>query len=131
ADLRGNGETDLVITQAAGPPVLLKSEGAAANNWMALDLKALNDNKSGIGTKVEVFAGPMYQKWEVPGSSGYLGQSAPILRVGLGNQKEADVVRLLWPTGVPQDEIKLTAKKTQVVAGQDSPRGLLPLIFFL
>ena len=129
ADLRGNGETDLVITQADGPPVLLKSEGTTANNWMALDLKALNDNKSGIGTKVEVFAGPMYQKWEVPGSSGYLGQSAPILRVGLGSQKEADVVRLLWPTGVPQDEIKLTAKKTQVVAELDRRGSSCPVLF--
>src|SRR6266481_959370 len=124
-----NGETYLVITQADGPPVLLRSEGAAANNWMALDLKALNDNKSGIGTKVEVFAGPMVQKWEVPGSSGYLGQSAPILRVGLGNQKEADVVRLLWPTGVPQDEIKLTAKKTQAVAELDRRGSSCPVLF--
>ena len=129
ADLRGNGETDLVITQADGPPVLLKSEGAAANNWLALDLKALNDNKSGIGTKVEVFAGPLVQKWEVPGASGYLGQSAAILHVGLGNQKEADVVRLLWPTGVPQDEIKLTAKKTQVVAELDRRGSSCPALF--
>jgi tetratricopeptide (TPR) repeat protein len=129
ADLRGNGEMDLVITHADGPPVLLKSEGAAANNWMALDLKALNDNKSAIGTKVEVFAGPMYQKWEVPGSSGYLGQSAPMLRLGLANQKEADVVRLLWPTGVPQDEIKLVAKKTQVVAELDRRGSSCPVLF--
>ena len=129
ADLRGNGETDLVITQEGGAPVLLKSEGAAANNWMALDLKTLNDNKSAIGTKVEVFAGPLVQKWEVAGASGYLGQSAPLLHVGLGNQKEADVVRLLWPTGVPQDEVKLAAKKTQVVAELDRRGSSCPILF--
>src|SRR5262249_50157744 len=82
ADLRGNGETDLVITQEGGAPVLLKSEGGAANNWMVLDLKALSDNKSAIGTKVEVYAGPLVQKWEVAGASGYLGQNAPLLHVG-------------------------------------------------
>ncbi|HLK05334.1 MAG TPA: FG-GAP-like repeat-containing protein [Candidatus Acidoferrum sp.] len=129
ADLRANGETDLVITQEGGAPVLLKSEGAAANNWMLIDLKALNDNKSGIGTKVEVFAGPMVQKWEAAGASGYLGQSAPMLHVGLGNQKEADVVRLLWPTGVPQDEIKLAAKKTQVLAELDRHGSSCPVLF--
>src|SRR5262249_56325000 len=32
ADLRGNSETDLVITQEDGAPVLLKSEKTAANN---------------------------------------------------------------------------------------------------
>jgi len=129
ADLRGNGETDLVITQADAPPVLLRSEGAAANNWMALDLKALNDNKSAIGTKVEVFAGPLVQKWEVAGASGYLGQNAPLLHVGLGSQKEADVARLLWPTGVPQDEVKLAAKKTQTVAELDRRGSSCPILF--
>jgi len=129
ADLRGNGETDLVITQAGGAPVLLKGGGAAANNWMELDFKALSDNKSAIGTKVEVFAGPLVQKWEVAGASGYLGQSAPMLHVGLGNQKEADVVRLLWPTGVPQDEVKLAAKKTHTVAELDRRGSSCPILF--
>ncbi|HJZ65659.1 MAG TPA: ASPIC/UnbV domain-containing protein, partial [Candidatus Acidoferrum sp.] len=129
ADLRGNGETDLVITQEGGAPVLLKSEGGAANNWMVLDLKALSDNKSAIGTKVEVYAGPLVQKWEVAGASGYLGQNAPLLHVGLGNQKEADVVRLLWPTGVPQDEVKLAAKKTSVVAELDRRGSSCPILF--
>ncbi|MBS1839570.1 MAG: VCBS repeat-containing protein [Acidobacteria bacterium] len=129
ADFRGNGETDLVITQAGGAPVLLKSAGAAANNWMELDFKALNDNKSAIGTKVEVFAGPLVQKWEVAGASGYLGQSAPMLHVGLGNQKEADVVRLLWPTGVPQDEVKLAGKKTHTVAELDRRGSSCPILF--
>jgi hypothetical protein len=49
--------------------------------------------------------------------------------VGLGTQKEADVVRLLWPTGVPQDEIKLAAKKTQVVAELDRRGSSCPVLF--
>lgn len=129
ADLRGNGATDLVITQTGGASVVLMNEGAAANNWIELDLKALNDNKSAIGTKVEVFAGPLVQKWEVAGASGYLGQNAPLLHVGLGNQKEADVVRLLWPTGVPQDEIKLAAKKTHTVSELDRRGSSCPILF--
>jgi Tfp pilus assembly protein PilF len=129
ADLRGNGTTDLVITQTSGAPVVLMNEGAAANNWMELDLKALNDNKSAIGTKVEVFAGPLVQKWEVAGASGYLGQNDPKLHVGLGNQKEADVVRLLWPTGVPQDEIKLAAKRAHTVSELDRRGSSCPILF--
>lgn len=129
ADLRGNGATDLVITQTSDAPVVLLNEGATANNWIELDLKALNDNKSAIGTKVEVFAGPLVQKWEVAGASGYLGQNAPLLHVGLGNQKEADVVRLLWPTGVPQDEIKLAGKKTHTVSELDRRGSSCPILF--
>src|SRR5216110_1098032 len=71
----------------------------------------------------------MYQKWEGPGSSGDLGQSAPILRVGIVNEIAGDVVRLLWPTGVPQDEIPLTAKKKQVVAELDRRGSSCPVLF--
>jgi len=129
ADVSGMGGMDLVVTQADGAPVLLKNEGAEKNGWIELDLKALNDNKSAIGTKVEVYAGELAQKFEVPGASGYLGQNALPIHVGLGGEKGADVVRLLWPTGVPQDEIKLDGRKSQQVAELDRRGSSCPILF--
>jgi tetratricopeptide (TPR) repeat protein len=129
ADVSGSGGMDLLVTQAFDAPVLLKNEGAERNGWMGIDLKALNDNKSAIGTKVEIYAGPLYQKWEVQGASGYLGQSALPVHVGLGSEKGVDVVRLLWPTGVPQDEIKLEGRKTQAVAELDRRGSSCPILF--
>src|SRR6266853_3377116 len=128
ADVGGTGGVDLIVTQAEGP-LLLKNHGAEKNGWMQIDLKALNDNKSAIGTKVEVFAGALYQKWEVFGASGYLGQSALPVHVGLGSEKGSEVVRLLWPTGVPQDEIRLDGRKTQVVAELDRRGSSCPVLF--
>jgi Flp pilus assembly protein TadD len=129
ADIAGNGSADLVVTQLGGPPILLKNEGGNQHNWMNLDLKALADNKSGIGTKVEVYAGALYQKWEVQGASGYLGQNAPAILVGLADEKNADVVRLLWPTGVPQDEINLAARKMQSIGELDRRGSSCPVLF--
>jgi len=129
ADLSGNGNPDLVVTQLGGPPLLLKSEGANQHNWMNIDLKALADNKSGIGTKVEMYAGTLYQKWETQGASGYLGQNAPAILAGMGEERNAEVVRLLWPTGVPQDEINLAAKKTQSIAELDRRGSSCPVLF--
>jgi tetratricopeptide (TPR) repeat protein len=129
ADVTGTGGMDLLVTQADAPPLLLKNHGAEKNGWMQIDLKALNDNKSAIGTKVEVFAGALYQKWEVLGASGYLGQSALPIHVGLGSEKGADVIRLLWPTGVPQDEIRLDGRKTQTVAELDRRGSSCPVLF--
>jgi len=129
ADTSGNGAMDLVVTQGEGPPVLLKNEGAEKNGWLEIDLKALNDNKSAIGTKVEVFAGELTQKFEVQSASGYLGQNALPVHVGLGSEKGADVVRLLWPTGVPQDEIKLDGRKSQQVAELDRRGSSCPILF--
>jgi Flp pilus assembly protein TadD len=129
ADLKGDGSPDLLITQLEGAPLVLQNEGANRNNWMRLDLKALNDNKSGIGTKIEMYAGPLYQKWEVPGASGYLSQSAAPLLAGLGKERSADVVRLLWPTGVPQDEVNLAAHQAQTLAEIDRRGSSCPVFF--
>ena len=129
ADVDGNGSADLLVTQAGGEPLLLRNEGATQHNWMRIDLKALNDNKSGFGTKVELYAGPLYQKWESVGASGYLGQNAPSILAGLGSEKNAEVVRLLWPTGVPQDEINLAAKKEQSIGELDRRGSSCPVLF--
>jgi len=129
ADIDGNGDADLVVTQLGGGPIVLRNEGGNQRNWMLIDLKALNDNKSGIGTKVELYAGTLYQKWEVAGASGYLGQNAAPILAGLGSEKNAEVVRLLWPTGVPQDEINLAAKKVQTIAELDRRGSSCPVLF--
>jgi len=129
ADIAGDGNPDLVVTQLGGAPLLLKGEGANQHAWMSIDLKALNDNKSAIGTKVELYAGALYQKWEIPGASGYLGQNAPAILAGMDMEKNAEVVRLLWPTGVPQDEINLATKKVQNIAELDRRGSSCPVLF--
>ena len=121
-DYDNDGATDLLITQNHGPAVLLKNEGGNQNHWLRLSLKGLNDNKSAIGTKVEVFSGGNRQKFEIYGSNGYLGQNSTDIVVGLGDAKEADIVRMLWPTGVLQDEIQIAGDKQQNIHGDRPPR---------
>ncbi|HEV2021054.1 MAG TPA: FG-GAP-like repeat-containing protein [Terriglobales bacterium] len=129
ADYDGDGDTDLLITQNGGPPVLLRNDGGNRNHSLCIALKGLADNKSAIGTKVEVFAGAMRQHWEVQSSSGYLGQSAPEIVAGLGQATEADVVRLLWPTGVLQDEVQLAAGRRHVIEEIDRRGSSCPTLF--
>ena len=130
ATIDGDGATDLLITQNRGPAVLLRNQGGNQNHWLRLALKGLNDNKSAIGTKVEVFAGANRQKWEVAGSSGYLGDRIPPRSiVGLGQAKEADVVRLVWPTGVLEDEIAVTADREQAYTELDRRGSSCPTLF--
>jgi Flp pilus assembly protein TadD len=129
ADIAGRGATDLVVTQLGGAPRMLRNERPNKHNWLRIDLKGLNDNKNGIGTKVELFAGTLYQKWEVQGASGYLGQNANSIVAGLGSEKNAEVVRLLWPTGVPQDEINLAANRMQSIGELDRRGSSCPILF--
>ena len=43
---------------------MLRNDGGNANNAVRIALLGLNDNRSGIGTKVEVQAGTVWQKFE-------------------------------------------------------------------
>lgn len=128
-DYDNDGATDLLITQNHGPAVLLRNEGGNQNHWLRLALKGLDDNKSAIGTKVEVFSGGNRQKFEIYGSNGYLGQNSPYLTVGLGDAKEADIVRMLWPKGVLQDEIHVAGDKQQNLLEIDRRGSSCPTLF--
>jgi tetratricopeptide (TPR) repeat protein len=128
-DYDGDGATDLLITQNHGPAVLLRNEGGNQNHWLRLSLKGLADNKSAIGTKVEVFAGGNRQKFEIAGSNGYLGQNSTDIVVGLGDAKEADIVRMLWPTGVLQDEINVAGDRQQNITEMDRRGSSCPTLF--
>ncbi len=128
-DYDNDGATDLLITQNHGPAVLLRNEGGNQNHWMRLSLKGMSDNKSAIGTKVEVFAGGNRQKFEIYGSNGYLGQNSTDIVIGLGDAKEADVVRLLWPTGVLQDEINVAGDQQQNITEIDRRGSSCPTLF--
>jgi tetratricopeptide (TPR) repeat protein len=128
-DYDGDGSTDLLITQNHGPAVLLRNEGGNQNHWLRLSLKGLADNKSAIGTKVEVFSGGNRQKFEIAGSNGYLGQNSTDIVVGLGDSKEADIVRMTWPTGVLQDEIHVAGDKQQNFLEIDRRGSSCPTLF--
>jgi tetratricopeptide (TPR) repeat protein len=128
-DYDNDGATDLLITQNHGPAVLLQNQGGNRNHSLRLSLTGLNDNKSAIGTKVEVFAAGNRQKFEIAGSSGYLGQNSTQLTIGLAEARDADVVRMLWPTGVLQDEIEVAGGRDQRYTEMDRRGSSCPTLF--
>jgi tetratricopeptide (TPR) repeat protein len=119
-DFDGDGDTDLLVAQSDGSVVLLRNDGGNKNNSLRVSLKAVADNKSAIGTKVEIFAGINYQKFEIT--------TLNELLAGLGTEKQADVVRLLWPTGVVQDEVSLAAGRHEIVE-MDRRGSSCPILF--
>ena len=133
ADVDGDGAPDLIVTQLNAPPVLLRNIGANKNHFVRLDLSGYADNKTALGVKVEVFASGLWQKWELAGSSGYATQAPPQILVGLGNAEGIDLLRILWPTGVLQDEIdlpRLTQGKAVIAMKEADRRGSsCPVLF--
>jgi len=128
-DVNRDGAADLIVTSASGEPVWLKNEGGNKNHSIRLKLTGLADNKTALGTKVEAFSNGNRQKWEIAGASGYLSQGPPEILVGLGDADGIDLLRLLWPTGVPQDEISV-ARKPEVLYTEADRRGSsCPVLF--
>jgi thioredoxin-like negative regulator of GroEL len=121
ADINHTGAADLIITQEDGTAVLLTNRGGNRNHVLHISLRGLADNKSGIGTKVEVFANGLWQKWEDNGQ--------PEILAGLGSADKADLVRLLWPTGVPQDEIDVAATDDKPFTELDRRGSSCPTLF--
>ena len=126
-DYDNDGATDLLITQNHGPAVLLRNEGGnQESTGCGSRSRDSTTTSRAIGTKVEVFSGGNRQKFEIYGSSGYLGQNSTRHRCRLGQAKQADIVRMLWPTGVLQDEIEVAGDKGQRLPRNRPPRQFLP-----
>ncbi len=129
ADVDGDGAADLIVTRLNAPPLVLHNVGGNRNHSLRIALTGLADNKSAIGTKVEVFSNGHVQKFEVTGGSGYLSQGSTEIIAGLGQSNSADVVRLLWPTGVPQDELDVAASKPAALLELDRRGSSCPVLF--
>ncbi len=98
-DYNEDGDADLLVLGADGNPRLLRNDGGNANHYFRLDLAGLGEgsrknNRFGIGARVEVRAGDLFQVYTV---------TDPTTLIGLDGRLKADVVRVYWPNGVPQD----------------------------
>jgi tetratricopeptide (TPR) repeat protein len=129
ADVNGDGAADLIVTQPNGDPLLLENQGGNRNHSVSISMKGVADNKSAIGAKVEVFADGIWQKFEITGASGYLSQGAQQLLAGIGSAEHADMVRILWPTGVPQDETEVSTKTGLSITELDRRGSSCPTLF--
>ncbi|HWE42907.1 MAG TPA: FG-GAP-like repeat-containing protein [Gemmatimonadaceae bacterium] len=97
-DVDGDGDEDLPLIDGAGAPRLLRNDLGNSNLGLNIALKALRtgsgkNNAFGIGARVELRAGELYQTRIATG---------PVTHFGLGSHLKADVVRIEWPNGVPQ-----------------------------
>ncbi len=128
-DVDGDGAADLIVTSTNGEPVWLRNVGGNRNHSVRLALKGFADNKSAIGTKVEAFSDHNWQKWEVAGAAGYLSQGPPEILIGLGAAEGVDMLRMLWPTGVPQDEINVARQLAVSYTEADRRGSSCPVLF--
>ena len=97
SDLDGDGDQDFLLGTPRGAR-FLRNDGGNAHLGMRIQLTALRtgsskNNTFGIGARVELRAGELYQTRVV---------TDRLTLIGLGTHLKADVLRVQWPNGVPQ-----------------------------
>ncbi|MGC2328572.1 MAG: FG-GAP-like repeat-containing protein, partial [Candidatus Sulfotelmatobacter sp.] len=114
ADLSGNGKLDLLGFSANGQPVQAINQGSKNYHWQVVRPHAAQAgsdrrlNPFGVGGEIEIRAGLLVQTQAITG---------PQLHFGLGEQTEADVVRVVWPNGTECADFGVKAD-TEVVTEQ-------------
>lgn len=100
ADIDGDGDLDVVMTQAGRAPVLLRNDQAGGHHFLRLRLHdAAAKNRDAIGARVVLEAGGLRQERQVMPTRSYLSQSELAVTFGLGSVAKVDALKVIWPDG--------------------------------
>jgi hypothetical protein len=112
ADIDGDGDLDVVLTQINGPPLLLRNDQELHHHWVRLKLIGARSNRDAIGAWIKVRAGGKTMSRQVMPTKGYLSQSELPVTIGLGKAEAVDEVIVTWPDGSSE---KITQIKLDTV----------------
>jgi hypothetical protein len=104
ADLDSDGDLDLIVTQIAGPPLVLRNDQKSGNHWLRVRLEGSGKtNRDAIGSWVELTAGGITRRQQVMPTRSYLSQVERTLTFGLGAATRVDKLRVHWTDGTTED----------------------------
>jgi enediyne biosynthesis protein E4 len=102
ADIDGDGDLDVVLTQAGGAPLLLRNDQQLQHHWLRVKLVGTKSNRSAIGAKLVAKVGGQSLIREVNPARGYLAASELPVTFGLGAATKVDSIEITWPSGQKQ-----------------------------
>ncbi len=100
ADIDGDGDIDVIVSQPGEPPVLLRNDQQLGHHWLRIDLRdPTSANTHAIGAWVEVASNGVTQRRQVMPTRSYLSQVELPVTFGLGTADVVDSVTVTWPDG--------------------------------
>jgi Tfp pilus assembly protein PilF len=124
ADFNADGRLDFAGVATDGKPVKLINKGTKNYHWQVVRPRAQGGtgdqriNSFGIGGEMEVRAGLLVQRQAI---------NSPLMHFGLGENAQADIVRVVWPNGTAQAEFEF--KADQAVAASQRLKGSCPWVY--
>ncbi len=99
ADVDGDGDLDVVLTENGGPARLFRNDGGNRNHWIRVRLVGGPSNRDGIGARVTLKVGETTQTRQVFRAKGYLSSVELVVTFGLGAADRADSLTIRWLSG--------------------------------
>ncbi len=102
-DLDNDGDTDLVVSNNAGPVRLLVNQMGSEQPWLGLRLLPRDLQRDALGAKVTLRrqgAPALYRRVRTDGSYGAAGDARVLF--GLGNGAQIQGIEVRWPDGTEE-----------------------------
>jgi hypothetical protein len=115
ADIDGDGDLDVLITQNGRRPALLRNDQKTGHHWLRVKLEGRPPNTDAIGAQLALTAAGLTRYREVMPARGYLSQVELPVTFGLGALDRVQKLRITWPDGSVQEVAPKMIDTTLVV----------------
>jgi hypothetical protein len=99
ADFDNDGDLDILVSNNAETPQLLRNDGGNANHWLEIFLIGTRSNRDAVGARVRVTAGDLRLYDQRKGGMSYQSAQDPRLHLGLGEHEKIEAIEVIWPSG--------------------------------
>ena len=123
-DVDNDGDTDVLVANAAGPARLLLNQAGGRRRWIGLRLVGGDTPRDMVGARVEVVRSDgttIRRRARADGS--FASANDPRVLAGLGESAGVSLVRVRWPDGTVEEWADLPAGRyTTLTQGTGRPR---------
>jgi tetratricopeptide (TPR) repeat protein len=120
ADFDATGRLDRALIYADGSIYLLRNQSNQNHHWIRVQLKGVRSLKLAQDALVELKAGMLYRRQFYTGVP---------LWFDAGDHASVDVIRITWPNGLIQNEVRQATNQTHVYPEAQRLSGSCPMIW--
>ncbi len=135
-DYDNDGDLDILVVNQdpvgilpEATRTLLYRNDSATGNWVKIALYGVDQDKNGIGSRIEISVKNKKYIREIDGGSSHSSQNSVIAHFGLGNIDIIDTIRVKWLGG--KEQLLLNQKANRLIEITEDNNGRLSTVSWL